>query len=58
MIDPGITVVSQDPYALGRRAAELLFKRLGGFTGKTELVVLPTELVARGSGEIVPAAVA
>ena len=24
---------------------ELLFKRLGGFTGKTELVVLPTELV-------------
>ena len=58
MIDPGITVVSQDAYALGRRAAELLFKRLDGFTGNTELVVLPTELVARGSGEIVPAAVA
>ena len=56
MVEPGVTVISQDPYALGRRAAELLFKRLEGFDGGSELVVLPTELIQRGSGEIAPAA--
>jgi LacI family transcriptional regulator len=55
MVEPGITVVVQDPYALGRRAAELLFSRLNGFAGETQLVVLPTELVVRGSGDIAPA---
>ena len=54
MVDPGVTVISQDPYALGRRAAELLFRRLQGAGGASELVVLPTELIARGSGEIAP----
>jgi LacI family transcriptional regulator, galactose operon repressor len=52
MVEPGITVVRQDPFALGRHAAELLFARLDGFDGDSRLVVLPTELVARGSGEI------
>jgi LacI family transcriptional regulator len=54
MVEPGITVVMQDPYALGRRAAELLFSRLDGFKGESRLDVLPTELVVRGSGEIAP----
>jgi len=54
MVEPGITVVMQDPYALGRRAAELLFSRLDGFNGDSRLDVLPTELVVRGSGEIAP----
>jgi LacI family transcriptional regulator len=54
-MQPGITVVMQDPYALGRRAAELLFSRLNGGDGETQLVVMPTELVPRGSGEIAPA---
>jgi LacI family transcriptional regulator len=54
MVEPGITVVMQDPYALGRRAAELLFSRLDGFNGDSRLDVLPTQLVARGSGEIAP----
>ena len=54
MVEPGITVVMQDPYALGRRAAELLFSRLDGFKGDSRLDVLPTQLVARGSGEIAP----
>jgi LacI family transcriptional regulator len=57
MVDPGITVVNQDPHALGRHAAELLFKRLQGYTGECELIVLPTELIPRGSGEIAPATV-
>ena len=55
MVDPGITVVVQDPLALGRHAAEQLFARLDGFEGETQLVVLPTELLVRGSGEIAPA---
>jgi LacI family transcriptional regulator len=55
MVEPGITVVAQPPYSLGRRAAELLFSRLNGFRGESRLVVLPTELVVRGSGEIAPA---
>jgi LacI family transcriptional regulator len=50
-----MTVVMQDPYALGRQGAELLFSRLGGFDGESRLVVIPTELVTRGSGEIAPA---
>jgi len=57
MVEPGITVVAQDPYELGRQAAELLFSRLGGFTGESRLIVVPTQLVARGSGEIEPAEV-
>ena len=55
MTDPGITVVWQDPYELGRRAAELLFAQLGGAGGRTRRIELPTRLVARGSGEIAPA---
>ncbi len=55
MVEPGITVVMQDPYTLGRHAAELLFSRLNGFDGESRLHVVPTELMARGSGEIAPA---
>ena len=55
MVDPGITVIRQNPYELGRKAAELLFARMQGHTGETEVVVLPTELLVRGSGEIAPA---
>ena len=55
MVEPGITVVMQDPYALGRQGAELLFSRLDGFRGESRLVVIPAELVTRGSGEIAPA---
>jgi len=52
LVAPGITVVVQDPYELGRRAGELLFARLGGLEAAARLVVVPTRLVARGSGEI------
>ena len=54
MIEPGITVVAQDPYALGRHAAELLFSQLGDRDGDSRRIVVPTELIARGSGEIPP----
>ena len=55
-LDPGLTVVAQDPLGLGRTAAELLFERLDGFDGPSRHVVLPTELIERGSGELPPRA--
>jgi len=55
VVEPGITVVAQDPRALGHQAAELLFSRLDGNAGDSRLVVVPTTLIARGSGEIPPA---
>ncbi len=54
MLDPALTVVRQDAYALGRSAAELLFSRRDGFDRPSRTTVVPTELVARGSGEIGP----
>ena len=56
-VEPGITVIAQDPHALGRTAAlEMLFARLDGDDGPTRHVVLPTELIERGSGELAPRA--
>jgi LacI family transcriptional regulator len=49
-----VTVVRHDPREMGRRAARLLFARLAGDERPTQRIVLPTELVARGSGEIRP----
>jgi LacI family transcriptional regulator, galactose operon repressor len=55
VVEPGVTVVAQDPYALGRHAAELLFSQMADGDGESRLIVVPTELVVRGSGEIPPA---
>ena len=52
VVEPGLTVLAQDPAALGRQAAQLLFSRLDGFDGPSRHVVLQPELVARGSGEL------
>lgn len=54
-LNPGVTVVAQDPAALGRTAAELLFERLDGHDGPTRQLVVPTTLIERGSGELPPA---
>ena len=55
LLDPGLTVIAQDPAAIGRTAAEQLFARLEADTGPTRHRVIPTSLVVRGSGEIRPA---
>ena len=55
MVDPGLTVVAQDPVALGVAAAGILFRRLDGDASPPQCLVIDVELVARGSGEI-PAA--
>jgi LacI family transcriptional regulator len=48
------TVVRHDSQQLGRHAAELAFMRLDGRDGPPRRVVVPTELVIRGSGEVPP----
>ncbi len=53
-LTPPITVVTVDTNALGSTAARMLLRRLDGWTGATERVVLPTRLIIRGSGEIRP----
>lgn len=54
LLEPAVTVVAQDIHALGRTAAELLFRRVDGDTGPAQTVLLGTQLVVRGSGEIPP----
>ncbi|MBN0043579.1 LacI family DNA-binding transcriptional regulator [Streptomyces actuosus] len=55
LLRPGLTVVAQDSAALGRTAAERLFRRLDGILAGPERLELPTRLIARGSGELPPA---
>jgi LacI family transcriptional regulator len=54
MLDPAISVVAQDPQALGRAAADQLFRRLDGDAAPAVHQVIPVTLVVRGSGEIRP----
>ncbi|MFJ2114904.1 substrate-binding domain-containing protein, partial [Streptomyces sp. NPDC087850] len=56
LLDPGVTVIAQDAAALGRTAARRLFDRLDGAADAPVRTVLPTRLIARGSGEIRPPA--
>jgi len=53
-LNPPVTVVAQDPAAIGATAAQLLFGRINGDTSPPREVVLLTRLIARGSGEIAP----
>lgn len=55
MLDPGVTCVAQDPYAIGSIAAERVFARLDGDHSDSQVYVVPSTLVVRGSGEIRPA---
>jgi LacI family transcriptional regulator len=56
VVEPGVTVVAQDARTLGKCAAERLFARLADDNGPSQNVVVPVELIIRGSGEIPPAA--
>jgi len=55
LVAPAVSVVTQDPQAMGRTAAEILFRRLDGDTKPAVHEVLPVTLIMRGSGEIPPA---
>lgn len=54
MLEPGVTVVAQNPYEMGRIAAQRAFARLDGDVSDPVRVVVPSVLVPRGSGEIPP----
>ncbi len=54
LLEPGITVMAQDPAKMGRAAAELLFRRMDGDRSASVHQVIPTHLITRGSGEIRP----
>lgn len=49
-----LTVVRTDAAELGQAGVELLLRRMEGWAGPPQKVVLPTSLVVRGSGEISP----
>ena len=54
LLEPGITVIAQDPAAIGRAAADLLFRRLDGDRSPPQSQTVPTRMIRRGSGEIRP----
>lgn len=49
LVEPGITVIAQPTYAIGREAAELLLHRIADPDKPVRRVVLRGELVVRGS---------
>ena len=53
----GISVIAHDPAEMGRQAALLALDRMADPSGFTTQIVLPTQLIERGSGERFPAAV-
>lgn len=53
-LSPPVTAIYQDPHRMGRQATELLLDRINGETGPSRRVVLPVELIVRGSGEMPP----
>ena len=53
LLQPGLSVIAQDPGAMGAAAARLLFERItGAAVGPTQTVTIGTRLIPRGSGEI------
>jgi len=54
LLNPAVTVVAQDPAAIGTSASELLFSRMDGDDSPPRLRTIQTRLLIRGSGEIPP----
>jgi LacI family transcriptional regulator len=54
LVEPAITVVAQDPAAMGRTAARALFDRIDGDRQPPREFWIPTTLIRRGSGELPP----
>jgi len=54
LLEPAITVIAQDPVGIGRKAAEVLFRRLDGDRSPSEHHIVRTRMITRGSGEIRP----
>jgi LacI family transcriptional regulator len=54
LLEPGITVIAQDPVSIGKLATEILFQRINGDTSPVQEHVVPTRLIERASGAIPP----
>ncbi len=54
MMDQGITVIAQNPDRIGKLAAERLLARIDGDQSQPSTWVVPSELIVRGSGELLP----
>jgi LacI family transcriptional regulator len=54
LLEPGITVIAQDPAAIGRTAAGVLFRRLDGDRSPNQVHTVVSRLITRGSGETRP----
>jgi LacI family transcriptional regulator len=54
LLEPGVTVIAQDPRQIGTEAARTLFARIEGSQQPPRTVWVPTSLVRRGSGELRP----
>jgi LacI family transcriptional regulator len=55
LLQPGVSVIAQDPAAIGTAACEMLFARMDGGELPAQVRTIATRLIARGSGEIAPA---
>lgn len=53
-LSPPVTVIHQDPVAMGRTAADQLLERLKTPSRPSCHAILPTRLIVRGSGELPP----
>jgi LacI family transcriptional regulator len=51
-VEPGISVMAQDPATVGRQAAQRLFARLNGDDSPPTVYTVVTRLLVRGSGEL------
>ncbi|MEX0170860.1 LacI family DNA-binding transcriptional regulator [Streptomyces sp. LMG1-1-1.1] len=54
VLEPALTVVAQDPAAIGRAAARTALARLDGDRTRARTITVPTRLVVRGSSELLP----
>ncbi|AZZ54345.1 substrate-binding domain-containing protein [Rathayibacter festucae] len=52
LLHPAVSVIAQNPGLMGRTAAERVFLRLDGEDEPAQTFVIPTTLIARGSGEV------
>ncbi len=52
LLQPAVTVVAQDPAAMGKLSAELLLKRVAGDKSAPQTHVTPTRLITRESAEL------
>jgi LacI family transcriptional regulator len=52
LLEPGVSVMAQNPQEIGRVAVNRLFARLEGDDSPARYIEVPTELIRRGSGEI------